>query len=106
METPKKTNRIILKLFIQFLKDNNALDLYLNNIQKSQVKTTSVVFKKNAYLSKNFIHYTIFLIRNGFTWSKTKEGYNFWFNINLNWIKIVSELQKTYYNRLDVLSIK
>ena len=82
------------KLFIEFLKDNNALKQYVKNVRN---------FKKSHFLTwehytnpftiepleqcLNDSRWTDNLITCSFLWQRTPEGHDFWKNLNNKWKK-------------------
>ena len=74
------------QLFIRFLKENNAYHLFLYNIcnRKENSKLYNLYdFKSiNNVLALNFL-------ANPFIWHNTKQGYDFWYNINAKWRDIL-----------------
>ena len=61
----------MFNIFIRFLKDNNCYTQYQRNLKKY----LSIVKKFDK------LHYVIA----AFTWSETKEGIEFWNDIDMKW---------------------
>lgn len=81
-------NIMIMKLFIKFLKDNNALTIYLNYL--NECKDGPIPFKSvgswDACKKNDDMTYAaLVLLSGGPDWSKTKEGYDYWVNLNRKW---------------------
>ena len=81
-------NMMIMKLFIKFLKDNNALNIYLNYL--SECENATIPFKSvcnwDAYKNNDMAYAALVLVSGVPDWSKTKEGYNYWTNLNRKWV--------------------
>ena len=104
--TTKEKNILIVKKFIRFLKDKNALKSYLENIKK----TTDTY---NKWKGKNRLnHFMLFpayfkvtfrkieiqplsfekdriarrFIDSAFYWHNTKEGYYYWEELHSEWL--------------------
>lgn len=66
---------------IDFLEENNAYKQYIYNFKhglKDYDQETFLVFA-DTYNQKNHINYA-------FDWDETKEGFDYWNNINAKWI--------------------
>lgn len=73
------------KLLKQFLIDNGCYYLYMFNI-----------INRHKYESENLFNFitskSVYCYINGvFAWSETKEGYDYWFEINYQWAKFMSK---------------
>ena len=81
----------IKQLFIQFLKDNNSYNKFVNNV---------INYKKVLYFENYFNYITINgsinLIGEAFHWESTKEGYWFWRKLSEKWKKILFEFLFPY----------
>jgi hypothetical protein len=62
--------------FIKFLKKNNAYDKFRINYLNSEYLYCNDIILYN-YLYESF------------SWSKTKEGFNYWNNLNNKWHKYI-----------------
>lgn len=73
-----KKNYIINK-FIYFLFLNDIYDLYINNLKRN----------KKPYNLYDLCFYTkeAYYVSQSFIWYDTKEGFDFWENINNMWIR-------------------
>ena len=81
-------NTNILKLFIKFLKSNNAYNKFLYNL-KIQSHYRCDDYKKPDYYVKNMICQKPQMIINyAFSWSSTKETYIFWRDLHFKWLNI------------------
>ena len=96
------SNKIILKRFIAFLKQNGAYQIYLNNISRERGVSESILFIKSAfniwedYKGK-------YLISRAFAWSTTEEGYAFWRTLHHKWACEVVNLKKIYGNDIEII---
>ena len=85
-----KYNRMILKTFYEFLVSKNIHDKYFNNF-----------IKDNNSTKETFINFLIYATHYGkghnffttaFIWSDTKEGMEYWRNLNDEWTEILFNL--------------
>lgn len=75
----------LLHLFYRFLKLNNVFNSFKYNV---------TLKSKESYRYKiNYIKNELSdsLISNAFTWANTKEGHEFWENIDDKWCDIISK---------------
>ena len=70
--------------FKTFLLNEGILELYLYNIRKD-------LHDGYRFRSDEFIV-------GAFTWLDTKEGHDYWHNIDIKWAKQVSYVNKYYYH--------
>jgi hypothetical protein len=61
------------KEFFKFLKENDALEKYLSNIDTSEMSPFSKMSAPRSYIAL------------AFAWSSTKEGWDFWSNLHTKW---------------------
>ena len=81
-------NTNILKIFIKFLKSNNAHNKFLYNLQ-IQIYYRCDDYKKPDYYVKNMIHQKPQMIINyAFGWSDTEEKHAFWYRLHNKWLNI------------------
>ena len=66
-----------LKIFISFLKENNAYERYKANL----------INAIGYYDAENWLKYVEIdkVITHAFFWGNTKEGFNFWRGVNREW---------------------
>jgi hypothetical protein len=85
-------NKLILKRFYSFLKENNIYDVFLYNCY---------LFGDNKDIIENMVYFItigikqyngIYLIGDAFDWSETSEGLQFWNEINKKWRKVCETL--------------
>jgi hypothetical protein len=85
-------NKLILKRFYSFLKENNIYDVFLYNCY---------LFSNNKDVIENMVYFItvgikqyngIYLIGDAFDWSETSEGIQFWNEINKKWRKVCETL--------------
>lgn len=79
---PRDSLEINMKrLFMFFLKENNIYSSYVYNMEKF----------KNILDPKLCCHHYIChgntLLTEAFVWSKTIEGYDFWYDLNNKWYR-------------------
>jgi hypothetical protein len=76
----KENNNNIIRLtnkkFVKFLNDYNIYDLFIYNIKN----------KSLIHLEKFCDNINKFQYINSFDWKDTKEGYEFWNNLNIKWL--------------------
>lgn len=95
--------KIVKKEFLKFLKDNKAAKYYrfnlINSAKNQHFETIS--FDKALYPIENFLfsqlgHYTDYeiLINYAFCWAKTKEGHQYWSNLDEKWKKKLKQLNQ------------
>lgn len=102
MEKKQLTYRELKKLFIDFLKKENAHERYLHNIRiqrNYEFKTlqnyidplTIDTIRKTIQLG-----YTSGLVDRGFCWADTPQGHDYWEKLNSKW----SDVARKYSNKL------
>ena len=73
------------KLFITFLKKNNALDDFFNNFDYNRKNIQYKNINPSSFIMK------------AFTWSNSLQGHHFWQSLHIRWdITLVSTFE--YYN--------
>jgi len=72
--------------FVQFLKDNNAYEAYLENIEIWNQRWEKIKYYKHYNNVKNLNK--VDWIEKAFNWVKQKEGNDFWDNLNTLWVNI------------------
>ena len=75
-------------LFLRFLKQQKAYLPYRYNLYRSSGKTTKI------WLCLHPIN-----LPGAFLWENTKEGFQYWHNINYKYQQYVQELQNATLNR-------
>lgn len=78
------------KLFIEFLKVKGMYKLYVNNMYKLYVNNWKNVIGSVLKPIKKPRHYVSF----AFSWSHTEEGYDFWKDLDTQWLEILKVLGK------------
>jgi hypothetical protein len=69
---------------VNFLQKNNVYDSFIYNIKHYNfldcisIETFCDVFEKNFYI-------------NSFSWKFSKEGFNYWLNLNIKWIQSLNK---------------
>lgn len=81
-----------VKIFIDFLKENNCLDQYKNNVKSFHVN--DLIFFRNIFNQDPKGYVT-----SPFLWVGSPEGPDFWKDINQKW---KSELKRGNYDRYGV----
>lgn len=75
-----------LKLFYQYLKDNNLEETFQQRIaNRLDTRQTTL----NRYLCQTFV---TDYINSAFTWFKTKEGDEFWYAHHKKWERMVNQI--------------
>lgn len=91
----KAKNKLLLKEFFKFLKNNKLLETYVKNVDCEKAKQWRIryefpisatdfiieILKKNPY---NLILYA-------FDWVSTDEGYDFWESVSIKWCHYFKE---------------
>jgi hypothetical protein len=103
--TQEITRRELIKKFLLFLKENDALDKFKKNI-KAQKKYEFKTLENNINIFSILTFKPIFesgyyreFINFGVSWSETPEGTSYWANLDIKWrkmldrnsVKIISE---------------
>jgi hypothetical protein len=80
-EEDNKLDEILNKKFVKFLKDNNAYDKFITNLNivNKPIEIFCDDSKKKSYINRSFI------------WFQTKEGFDFWENLNVKWIQFLNK---------------
>jgi len=95
-----KDNKIILPLFIRFLKKEHSLEKYMKNLNSNNGYNLRMWFYNNndvSYflLKEIYTNKGYYLLNRAFKWDKTEEGHIFWRDLNNKWkIKLYTCLQK------------
>lgn len=85
--------------FISFLKEQNALEEYIYNINE----------QLNETLLYRILHYRHNDYINSFCWSETKQGYHYWRELDDMWHNIIvsetrnTEIQQSFYDEVKKL---
>ena len=79
-----KIEILLLKNFIIFLKENNALEIFYNEIKKSgnKIRAKEALFS-NDYTEKHFFIENI--IDRTLVWTYTPQDYYYWYALNALW---------------------
>lgn len=86
MKKNSESTKTAIKLFKQFLVTNNALEGYLAGL--AAVKETpglNFSLKRKVGAPKEFILCA-------FSWDNTKEGHEYWDDLDLQWFKVCDAL--------------
>lgn len=85
-----KHNKIILPLFIRFLKKEHSLERYMKNLNSDngynfrlwyyENSDISYFLLKDIYANKGY-----YLLNRAFKWEETEEGHIFWRDLNNKW---------------------
>jgi hypothetical protein len=88
------TNEKYLKMFSNFLKENNAFGKYRNELLREYKDVTSVspyniiqILKKKGYNTEKPKSLAYLYIFSAFTWVHTLDGPTFWVDMNSKWKK-------------------
>lgn len=88
-------------LFMSFLKDNDIKKKFIYNLSKNkqfkyfQKHVTHKTNKKYIFLNLRRYSKPIFFISDMGIWKETKEGWEYWKNINNIWVKNYISWRKT-----------
>ena len=80
------------KRFFAFLKENNAYDKWLYNLLKRH-PIEDIGWWDN-YVEELYTNGCLMSIYDAFTWTDTKEGFDFWFYLYCKWSNYRSSLIK------------
>ena len=97
----------LMKIFIQFLKDNNILKEFKSNLINTLLNTQngsqnkiltyinpiSILKQNKAYIGDELVIYKN-LINFSCKWDRTKEGYHFWASLHKKWWKLIEDFGK------------
>jgi len=96
----KLTYREIIREFLFFLKKENAYKEYIKAIKQQRKKEfinwgnyiniLTIKSLKRCFINSNLITY---LIDCSFTWSFTKEGHDFWSELDIKWCDKMKDIQ-------------
>lgn len=96
-----KSNKIF-KTFFRFLKERHAYIQFIKNTNDFFIKDNQSVFLfnnkeiTNGYdyiMHKLNTHQVRGIVNNSFSWDETIEGYKFWYDICVEWIKAYDKKQ-------------
>lgn len=85
--------------FISFLKEQNALEEYIYNLNG----------QLNETLLYRILHCRHNYYINSFCWSQTKQGYDYWYELDDTWHNIIvnetknTKIQPSFYNEVKSL---
>ena len=85
--------------FISFLKEQNALEEYIYNLNK--LRNETLLYRILHYRHNNYI--------NSFCWSQTKQGYDYWCELDNTWHNIIvnetknTKIRPSFYNEVKSL---
>lgn len=79
-----RNEKILKRLLFYYLKNKNIYGLYKHN-------------RINYYEKTYDPHRTCFNIRRAFSWSRTKEGFDFWDGIATNFERKMGHQQERYH---------
>lgn len=99
----KEIKPIVIREFVTFLRLNNSLRKFKCNCFKYKRNNYSriinyiqplIIFNKLGTV--NYQHYYQNFIMRAFTWTLTKEGYDFWYKLNLKWMAKLNNIKFQY----------
>ena len=94
-------NKLFRRHFFAFLKENDAYDKWIHNLfNRHPIDDINWWDNYNQLLYGNKYDKAITY---AFIWDETKEGYQFWDNLNNEWIIKLSTLTVPYDNDLGLL---
>ena len=99
----KKINfQSLIQLFNTYYTQNNPMSIFIGFLKKydafDSLKKELIIQKKN-YIDTMFCQTRIEnWISLSFSWKKTKEGYDFWNDLNKKWHYIVAENKDNFFN--------
>lgn len=91
MEDKKLDNGFVL--FKRFLMDNNCYAEFIDNLTKFTLTTSQ---EMDAYLSLTSMEHYLFT---AFEWSQTKQGKDFWLNIENKWSDLLKLAEENGSNK-------
>lgn len=92
----------LIQLFNTYYTQNNPMSIFIGFLKRydafDSLKKELIIQKKN-YIDTMFCHTRIEnWISLSFSWKKTKEGYDFWNDLNKKWHYIVAENKDNFFN--------
>lgn len=92
----------LIQLFNTYYTQNNPMSIFIGFLKRydafDSLKKELIIQKKN-YIYTMFCHTRIEnWISLSFSWKKTKEGYDFWNDLNKKWLYIVAENKDNFFN--------
>ena len=99
----KKINfQSLIQLFNTYYTQNNPMSIFIGFLKRydafDSLKKELIIQKKN-YIDTMFCQTRIEnWISLSFSWKKTKEGYDFWNDLNKKWHYIVAENKDNFFN--------
>jgi hypothetical protein len=102
MQRKNLTYRDKIKIFLNFLKENNALYTYKKDVlkyNKSKKNSTNLYEQINPFVNKKLFSENAFdggfrgLIIGAFPWGYTNEGTDFWSKLHTKWVITVDNLK-------------
>lgn len=92
----------LIQLFNTYYTQNNPMSIFIGFLKRydafDSLKKELIIQKKN-YIDSMFCHTSIEnWISLSFSWKKTKDGYDFWNDLNKKWLYIVAENKDNFFN--------
>ena len=82
--------KIFLKFFLRFLKENHCFGKYQRAFNAEYEG-----YRSNDFIKKQCEHCNYGIIDNSFIWSNTKEGHDYWWNLNNEFMNLyLSSIRK------------
>ena len=83
----------VTKTFIKFLKVNNVFNAFSKNIINGEKFRGAFGedIEPSDYIDKKLKTEPIMIFMDGFAWSETQEGFDFWDNVNLLWMDLIKK---------------
>ena len=105
----KIINKCILKHFYRFLKRENIIEKYFINFTSLHNITWREIYEQekafDIYAKDRLDKECPSLIQYAFDWEESKEGYDFWHDMNNLWEKECSKITKKYvcHKKVDIV---
>lgn len=80
-------NELINKLFVEFLKSKRLYSKFARELREDSGKTVSAYLKQ--FLGSNYDQYMY--LSGAFYWVRSKDGNEFWSNVNKDWLDFAIE---------------
>ena len=102
MTTTKMTYREAVKMFLDFLKENDALEGYkketLNYRKTMNMPSPNLYEQMNPFVDVQLFNESLFekgirnLIMDAFNWTRTNDGAEFWVTLHSKWLRLMDRL--------------
>lgn len=75
------------------LNSNNLFDLFVSYVECAQYHNIYMGWDIDHHIKKTELKY---LIQFGFTWGLTPQKYDYWYAVNIEWLKYLETLKENH----------